>query len=531
MKLNGGLAVVIGMLSCCAARAQAEPRRDDGMWRVNLEGLMPGGKARQPIVLHVLRDKGVWRTPFATGWNKAAHAVDLGELQLAADTLTGDIGLTINSDGWLPGAGVTIKGKVTVQARIGDGTVSGTYRAMMGREQVEGRISGVFSEAPADLEGHRLRLGLVTAQRGYSVLWFSVRDGKPVDGYLFGGSGDRKVDVSSLKLTATSISGTIPGPGGISLQGGIAFGKMGGTWQPVTKGISGTFQGTVLAFDRSRLAPPPHPPPVWHPPTNSAAAAKRKEPQLSPEAAAFLAKAGLSQKGQSKSVWPRYWGEYPDGLKRVTLPPGHRPDDADTRYPVILHNGVGGYPGNLFTLMKQGLLPPSICCNVSLGGDGNDGKLDMIVDYLHKNWPADKSPRCKVLMGFSAGAHHAFRYIDRTDLIANFALFGHPLKGSGWTHQRAREYEALLRGTKHRKPYRPAILLVVGTREGSWKGMQLTRDWLQREFRLQATYLEIPDLGHKHDQHFAKRGKEIAGWLEAAFGREDKAAHNPRPKP
>jgi hypothetical protein len=363
----------------------------------------------------------------------------------------------------------------------------------------------------------------VTSERAHSILWCIVRDGKATEGYLFHGPAsagmDGPADVSLLQVTPNGISGTVRGSVPIAIRGGISFERAGGVFGPKADDVSGTFHGTVLPLDRSRLARVPEPRPRWRPPAETNKPAATAAPKAPPGAAAFLAKIGADQRPAVKLVWPKVHGEYPDGLKRVTLPPQHRRGDSESRYPVIFHNGVGGYPGALFTLMKQGKLRPVICCNVGLGGDGNDGKLDVIIDYLHRNWPASRRPEHKVLMGFSAGAHHAFRYLDRADLVGNFAFFGHPLKGAGWTHQRAREYEAVLRGRRNHKPFRPRILLVVGTREGSWKAMQLTRDWLKREFSLEATYIEVPDTAHRHDQHFAKRGAEIAEWVEAAFGR------------
>jgi hypothetical protein len=258
------------------------------------------------------------------------------------------------------------------------------------------------------------------------------------------------------------------------------------------------------------------------------------EPQIAPYNPANAAVTGVSTGTVSAPPVPDLpdkWKKFqvtakpepPPGLGNVVMPSGHDAiRDAGKRYPVLFHNGVSGAASPLWSAVKKGQVRPMIYCAITLRGDGFDGGLDRIVSYLDEYYPTIRAPNARVAMGFSAGAHHIFRYVDRTDLIGAFAFFGHPLQAAGWAHQKAAEREALIRGTEARRKWPLNVLLVAGTEEGGIKGIETTSSVLER-YGVKAKTLVIEGLRHDHAGHFERKGGEIWPWVESCLGNPEPA--------
>lgn len=499
-------------------RAAPEVRPGDADWRMVADDFFPAeqrsAKQGRPLEIHLVRRRDAWAGGFALAptWNHACHEVDATGLAYEAGAVKGTVRIRLNSDGWVPRPPATSEASLAIAARLEQGSIAGTYKGSHAGRKVAGRLAGGLSGPRRSLNGCRIRVRMVDPSQYAAVLWWVVRAGAAADAYVFESQWVGPADVSGLGGDSTSVKGTVRAASGgkdgpaaaYALDGHIVGGCIAGAVQREGVSAAGTFAGTVLPLAMSRIAPYRKP----------AAATQETQPATG---------TGAGQAGR----WPDRWkGAFhlpagvpdpPAGLLNVyVLPPQDEGQRSGRRCPVLLHNGVGGAQGAILRAIQARKMPPTVYAQVSLGGDGNDGSLDTICRYIDRYWPTIPRPEARGAMGFSAGAHHLFRYIDRSDLVGAFAFFGHPLQAAGWATQKAAEQEALLRGRAAWKLRPPAVLLVAGSAEGGYKGLEPTRAVLER-FGVKPRVIAIPGLRHSHAGHFERAGDEIWAWFRGAL--------------
>jgi hypothetical protein len=508
MGLGTMVIAAVGGWCCLAPRAMAaQVDVDNADWVLTAAGALEG---REPAAVEIClaRREGRWQGAFALApkWNEACHPVDANELTWADGRLKGKVTISFRGDGYVP-AGRAPTACWELNAVRDGNAMGGTFAGKLGAKAVEGKLTGELAPPPRDLNSRRIRVRLVDSAKLGDIFWCAIEDSKPAGGYLFRGAWDGQVDLSRVALRGCAMSGNVrPMSSGDGNAGAaweihafVIAGRVGGTFSRPGGAEGGVLAGTCVPLSESRVAP-------YRPPAGAATAP-----------AGDAASKDLPERWRGAFLLPAGVPDPPPCLTNVMMPPGYdKAKDAGKRYPVVLHNGVGGASGALWQAMEKHTVRPMIHCNIALRGDGFDGSLDRVLAYLDRYWPTIADGRARVAMGFSAGAHHIFRYIDRTDLVGNYAFFGHPLQASGWATQKAAEREAMIRGatTWAKRPVN--ILIVAGTGEGGFKGVEPTRRVLET-YGVKAKCIVIDGLRHDHAGHFERKGDEIWAWVESCL--------------
>jgi len=180
----------------------------EALYDIELLGAVAGGRQ-----LHCFlpRKAGAFRAGvgYSGQWNHSYHDVDPAGLMLAGEKLTGELRVTMNPDPYVPEDGKPVACRYTVDARVGEGCVRGTFRGAFGGEPVAGAVLGRFSPLPPVPEPVRYHIKLD-------------------DGVNHGAPWFRRV---YLSFVATA---------GKAAGGGMSNNK--GGWK-------GTFQGADVTFD------------------------------------------------------------------------------------------------------------------------------------------------------------------------------------------------------------------------------------------------------------------------------------------
>jgi len=82
----------------------------------------------------------------------------------------------------------------------------------------------------------------------------------------------------------------------------------------------------------------------------------------------------------------------------------------------------------------------------------------------------------------------------------------------------AAEREALIRGAAARAKWPVDVLIIAGTGEGGFKGVEPTRRVLEA-YGVKAECIVIDGLRHSHAGHFERKGDEIWAWAKSCIGR------------
>lgn len=466
--------------------------------------------ARATVEIYLARREGQWKGAFASAprWNQASHSVETNELAWADGRLKGMIVVSFRSDGWVP-AGKPPTARWVLDAGRDGNTIDGTFAGEVDGKASAGNLTGKMVPPSGSLSGQRMRVRLVDSTKLSEIFWCTVENNKPVGGYLFRGAWDGPVDLSRVDLRGCALTGDVSAVasdgrdlGSFGVRAFAIAGRVGGTFARPGAGLDGALAGTCVPLNKSQIAP-------YDPASVLVTGVSTVLVARTP---------ALDLPDRWKKVQVAQRPELPPGLDKVLMPQGYDPvRDKDRRYPVLFHNGMSGANAPLWEAARKGKVRPMIYCTIKLKGDGFDGGLDRIIAYLDEYYPTIRDPKARFAMGFSAGAHHIFRYTDRTELVSSFAFFGHPLQASGWAHQKAAEREALIRGAEAHKKWPLNILLVAGTGEGGLVGIEPTSRVLE-SYGVKAKTIVIEGLRHDHAGHFEQKGDEIWGWVESCMG-------------
>ncbi|MGC9455203.1 MAG: hypothetical protein ACP5HU_10105 [Phycisphaerae bacterium] len=139
---------------------------------LSLQGALPDDK---PLDIYILARGEDVISAFALSprYNRAAHEVDASDLVVADGSVTGNIVVRINSDGYVPADGESFACEFRISAAASpEAGFRGTYEGVCDGRPVEGAISGETSPVPRE-QPIRLTLGMNDAVR------FEGRDSKP----------------------------------------------------------------------------------------------------------------------------------------------------------------------------------------------------------------------------------------------------------------------------------------------------------------------------------------------------------------
>jgi hypothetical protein len=163
--------IVAGTMSGpCPARAAAEAGAEH--WRLVLAGAL--GEGRDLELYAAWRD-GRIAAAFGRGprFNRMPYQVEARDVRLTQGRLSGTFAVAVPSDGYVPKGGGTLQVEAAVEATAGENGFDGTYRAKVGGESREGRLTGSRAAPPAPPAVARLTLScedaIQKAKRGPSA--------------------------------------------------------------------------------------------------------------------------------------------------------------------------------------------------------------------------------------------------------------------------------------------------------------------------------------------------------------------------
>lgn len=207
------------------------PEPSEGVWKVTFHDLLGKGKF---LDLYLVSRDGRLVDGFGTtpNFNNATHDVDLSALPLAGNALGGGLKVTVNPDPWIPKDHKPVLCSLAIEARAGNGVVSGTYKGTAGETGVEGVLDGVIDPIPVAgaIEGGTLKLeDALSGGNGYgsrAFLTFTAEDGKITGGKLWNNHNKAltgKIEGGALKLDGTGLSGKVTVE--VDRGGGVTPGK------------------------------------------------------------------------------------------------------------------------------------------------------------------------------------------------------------------------------------------------------------------------------------------------------------------
>jgi hypothetical protein len=175
--------VAATMSGPCPARAAAEAGAEH--WRLVLAGAL--GEGRDLELYAAWRD-GRIAAAFGRGprFNRMPYQVEARDVRLTQGRLSGTFAVSVPSDGYVPKGGGTLQVEAAVEAAAAPSGFDGTYRAKVGGESREGKLTGSRSAPPAPLAVARLTLSceetIQKAKRGPSAhrlgMAIALRDGR-----------------------------------------------------------------------------------------------------------------------------------------------------------------------------------------------------------------------------------------------------------------------------------------------------------------------------------------------------------------
>jgi hypothetical protein len=183
LVLHFSVAILLSIACPNAAAAESNPGDPlNGTWRVALDGIFePAGKknggARRTLPIYVISREGkfLYGLGSAPDWNQTTYPADVSALRYDATSgkLTGTMQVKLNPDPWIPRDHKPIVCSVEVDATLdranptNKAALTGTYRAKLGAEPVEGAVSGyVYTQPLVDLARCQLALSLNHALLG-----------------------------------------------------------------------------------------------------------------------------------------------------------------------------------------------------------------------------------------------------------------------------------------------------------------------------------------------------------------------------
>ncbi len=146
-----------------------------------------GGK-----VLH-----GFGTTP---NFNNAIHEVDVSGLEVAADRLTGRLGVTIRPDGWVPRDRKPIPCSFEIDAAITAGEVVGTHTGRFRDAPVQGEAVGRLDPKPDLAQVARVTLKVENSPFGRGFFTLEYEDGRLANGRVWNNHSNLTGEVRKVAL-------------------------------------------------------------------------------------------------------------------------------------------------------------------------------------------------------------------------------------------------------------------------------------------------------------------------------------------
>lgn len=174
-------------LFTATARRGPPPSMADCTYKMTLQHALGQGKF---IDVYLASTGGKFTGGFASSpnFNNAMHLVDVSKLTLGEGKVTGDLGVTVLADPWVPADHKPIPCSFAIGASVASGEITGTFKGKAGEKAVEGAIEGGLDDKVniASIAGMTLRLenGLAGSGNHMARAFVSmdIKDGKITGG-------------------------------------------------------------------------------------------------------------------------------------------------------------------------------------------------------------------------------------------------------------------------------------------------------------------------------------------------------------
>jgi hypothetical protein len=228
------------------ARRGAPPPQADCTYKITLHHALGAGKF---IDVYLATSGGRFTDGFASSpnFNNAMHTVDISKLNLGDGKLTGDIGVTIQPDPWIPRDHKPIPCRFSLEAAIANGEITGQFKGTAGPNAVAQALAGALDDKTRldKVTGLIIRLenGLAGSGNHMARAFVSLdlKDGKVIGGRVSNNHDSKiKGTVTGGEFTLTGDEWTLKTGLDLTAAGDATLGKYG-------IAASGTFVGTMSA--------------------------------------------------------------------------------------------------------------------------------------------------------------------------------------------------------------------------------------------------------------------------------------------
>ncbi|MFP4434072.1 MAG: hypothetical protein ACOCWV_02785 [Planctomycetota bacterium] len=154
-RVNAGWLVLAGAVAfvCMAADGGAATR----VTHLTLHSALPGDR---PMEVHMVLAGGKVSAAFAEArtFNTMSYPVDASKLKATSKGVTGEIVVTVPSDGWVPKGGRSLKCVFEISVIWRNDQAHGTYKGTRDKQAVRGKITGGLVDQAARPERCRFEL-------------------------------------------------------------------------------------------------------------------------------------------------------------------------------------------------------------------------------------------------------------------------------------------------------------------------------------------------------------------------------------
>lgn len=241
-----GVALKDTALFIATARRGEPPRTTDCTYKLTLHHALGAGKF---IDVYLATSGGQFTGGFASSpnFNNAMHTVDVSKLKVGDGKLTGDLGVIVQADPWIPRDHQPIPCRFAIEAALADGEITGQFKGTAGTNAVVQALDGALNDKVKldKVAGMTIRLENGLAGDGghmaRAFVSMELKDGKVVGGNV-GNNHDRQMKgtVTGGTFKLTDDEWTLKVEFNLTGAGRATLGKYVAT-------ASGTFVGTMSA--------------------------------------------------------------------------------------------------------------------------------------------------------------------------------------------------------------------------------------------------------------------------------------------
>jgi len=205
------------------------PGADDALHTLVLHDAIPGNF----LVLYLNAREGKFTHGFATGpnYNNATHTVDISQLRVTGDRISGEVDVTVNPDPWVPRDGSKTDARYDINAKFSRGAINGQFTGRFGKQQVKGNVEGQLDARP-DVPGiDKITFKLEKAlfgDGGYHsrcFLTIDVNDGKAVSGRVWNNHSNLRGTITGGDITVKNDRLVAKITADVEQSGGVTAGK------------------------------------------------------------------------------------------------------------------------------------------------------------------------------------------------------------------------------------------------------------------------------------------------------------------